>query len=85
MANNILINDFSENEEMFTPLQINLIKTLEKNGALTRRELVKQLKRPRTTIYDNLVKLKKKELVKKYSRNNNKQGRPKVYWDLLED
>lgn len=85
MANNILINDFSNNEEMFTPLQLNLIKTLKNNGASTRRQLVKQLKTPRTTIYDNLVKLKKKELVKKFSRNNNKQGRPKVYWDLLEE
>jgi predicted ArsR family transcriptional regulator len=85
MADNILINEFSNNEEMFTPLQLNLIKTLKSNGASTRRQLVKQLKTPRTTIYDNLVKLKKKELVKKFSRNNNKQGRPKVYWDLLEE
>jgi uncharacterized membrane protein len=85
MANNMLIKDFLENEEMFTPLQLNLIKTLKENGASTRRELVNQLKTPRTTIYDNLVKLKKKQLVKKFSRNNNKQGRPKVYWDLLEE
>lgn len=85
MANNILIKEFLENEEMFTPLQLNLIKTLKNNGASTRKELVKQLKTPRTTIYDNLVKLKKKQMVKKFSRNNNKQGRPKVYWDLLED
>ena len=85
MANNMLIKDFLENKEMFTPLQLNLIKTLKKNGASTRRELVNQLKTPRTTIYDNLVKLKKKQLVKKFSRNNNKQGRPKVYWDLLEE
>ena len=81
----MLIKDFLENKEMFTPLQLNLIKTLKKNGASTRRELVNQLKTPRTTIYDNLVKLKKKQLVKKFSRNNNKQGRPKVYWDLLEE
>ncbi|TFF98847.1 MAG: hypothetical protein EU547_00100 [Promethearchaeota archaeon] len=85
MANNILVKDFLKNEEIFTPLQLNLIKTLKEHGALTRRELVRQLKTPRTTIYDNLVKLKKKQLVKKFSRNNNKQGRPKVYWDLSED
>ena len=44
----------------FYDLQIsedNVIKTLKDEGPLTRRDLVKELKIARTTIYDNLIKL----------------------------
>ncbi len=84
MASNILIKNYIEEKEILSPIQLNLIKTLKKTGAINRGELVNKLDTPRTTIYDNLVKLKKKKLVKKFTRNNNKEGRPKVYWFLLE-
>lgn len=38
----------------------------------------------RTTIYDNLVKLQKKKLIEKFSKNNGRRGRPKIYWKLKE-
>jgi predicted ArsR family transcriptional regulator len=74
--------EYSNRQELFSPIQYNLIRTLKVNGPLTRKELVNQLNTPRTTIYDNLVKLQKREKVKKYSRNNGKRGRPKTYWDI---
>lgn len=53
----------------------------EKKGA-TRGELVNALKIPRTTIYDNLVKLEKQRLVSYYLREKEagKNGRCKVVW-----
>ena len=65
-----------------TPIQNNLIKTLNEVGPLTRRELVKKLNTPRTTIYDNLLKLQKRKVIEKFTRNNGKRGRPLVVWKL---
>ena len=84
MANNILVQNLIEEREILSPLQFNLIKKLKEEGPLTRRQLVNQLRTPRTTIYDNLVKLQKKKVVEKFSRNNGKRGRPKVYWKILK-
>jgi predicted transcriptional regulator len=66
----------------FTELQLKLLACLDYNGPLTRKELVRKLERPRTTIFDNLTKLQEQGLVKKYSRNNGKRGRPYVYWKI---
>ena len=38
----------------------------------------------RTTIYNNLLKLKKRKVVKKFTKNNGKRGRPLVLWKLVE-
>jgi len=67
---------------LLTPIQMNLIKTLGNQGPITRRELVIQLKTPRTTIYDNLLKLQKRKVVEKFTRNNGTRGRPLVHWKL---
>jgi predicted transcriptional regulator len=83
MANKVL-ESFFESEEYLTPIQNNLIKTLQNNGPLTRRELVNHLHTPRTTIYDNLVKLHKLKIIEKFSRNNGKRGRPLIFWKLKE-
>ena len=84
MANEILKNNFLDEKNFLTPTQNNLIKILEESGPLTRRDLVKQLSTPRTTIYDNLIKLQKRKLVEKFTRNNGKRGRPLVLWKLNE-
>ncbi len=68
--------------KLISPIQNFLIKTLKNNGPLTRRELVSKLNIPRTTVYDNLIKLQKENIVKKFSRNNGKKGRPKIYWEI---
>ena len=82
MSNDILLKELSESKEIFSPIQNNLIKVLEKTGAITRRDLVKQLKTPRTTVYDNLIKLQKRKLVEKFTRNDGNRGRPLVLWKL---
>ncbi len=84
MVNKISINSYPELKEFYSPIQVNLIKALKDEGPSTRRELVRELKIPRTTIYDNLVKLQKRKLIEKYSRSNGKRGRPLILWKLKE-
>jgi predicted ArsR family transcriptional regulator len=82
-SKNVLGKDFESNYNL-TPIQNNLVKTLHEEGPLTRRELVKQLMTPRTTIYDNLLKLQKRKFIEKDTRNNGKRGRPQVVWKIKE-
>ncbi|MFW9828860.1 MAG: hypothetical protein ACFFEY_14810 [Candidatus Thorarchaeota archaeon] len=84
MANKILTEEFSNLREYLSPIQLNLIKTLKDIGPLTRRDLVKKLETPRTTIYDNLIKLQKRKVVEKFSRNNGKRGRPLIFWRIKD-
>lgn len=73
-----------ENKVYLTPIQNRVIKLLRKNGSMYRTEIGRELKIERTTIYDNLLKLQKRKLVEKFSRNNGKRGRPIVYWKIKE-
>lgn len=82
MANKTVIEQFSNSKEYISPTQHNLIKTLENNGPLTRKELVNELQTARTTIYDNLIKLQKQKMIEKFTRNDGKRGRPLVFWKL---
>lgn len=83
MSNNILlIENYLTSKEFLSPIQNNLIKVLQRSGPMTRRDLVNQLNTPRTTIYDNLIKLQKRKVIEKFSRNNGKRGRPLVFWKL---
>ncbi len=82
MANQSMIEQFSSLKEYVSPIQNNLMKTLEKNGPLTRKELVNELKTARTTIYDNLIKLQKQKMIEKFTRNDGKRGRPLVFWKI---
>ena len=79
--------DLSKFEDglMFSPLQKTLLNVLEKNGPLTRADLVKQLASPRTTIYDNLTRLQNHNLIRKFSRPTNSRGRPLVFFKLVEE
>lgn len=79
--------DLSKFEDglMFSPLQKTLLNALEKNGPLTRSDLVKQLASPRTTIYDNLTRLQNHNLIRKFSRPTNSRGRPLVFFKLVEE
>lgn len=74
-----------EDSLMFSPLQINLLNTLEKEGPQTRADLVSKIDSPRTTIYDNLTRLQNHNLVRKFSRPTNSRGRPLVFFKLIED
>lgn len=72
-------------EVMLSPLQKDLIKALEKNGPMTRADIVRSLDKPRTTVYDNLVGLIQHNVVKKYSRPTNSRGRPLVFFKVMEE
>ena len=82
MVSNIVSGERVNSNYNLTPIQNNLIKTLNEVGPLTRRELVRKLNTPRTTIYDNLLKLQKRKVIEKFTRNNGKRGRPLVVWKL---
>jgi len=84
MANTIVFNNEIKTKEYLTPIQYNLIKKLQTIGPSTRKDLVKVLNSPRTTIYDNLLKLQKRKLIEKFTRNNGMRGRPLVFWKLKE-
>jgi len=84
MANKILMEKNNEMNEILTPLQSNLIKILDENGPATRKELVNHLSIPRTTIYDNLLKLQKRRLLEKFTRTYGSRGRPLVFWKISE-
>lgn len=53
--------------------------------ALTRAEIVRVTGIARTTIYDNLVKLKRKGKVVDYPITNPKRGRPNVVFQLVKE
>ena len=72
-------------EQQHNPLQTNLLNLLEKNGPLTRDQMVIMLERARTTIYDNLKVLIEMNLVKRFSRQVNARGRPVVFFSLKGD
>ena len=84
MASKTERKEIPEQPQYFTPIQHNLLKTLEKTGPSTRKDLVKHLNTARTTIFDNLVKLQKKKRIEKFSRNKGNRGRPYVYWRIKE-
>jgi len=72
-------------ENMFSPLQKELLILLENKGPMTRADLVKSVDYPRTTVYDNLMRLANHNLVRKFSRPTNIRGRPLVFFKLSEE
>ena len=59
-----------------------LLKTLRMNGSMTRKELMDTTNIPWTTLFDNLNKLLKKNIIIKYLKHNRKRGRPMVMWGV---
>ncbi|MHA1458703.1 MAG: hypothetical protein ACTSQR_03465 [Promethearchaeota archaeon] len=84
MVNTVINNRDFNSKEYLTPIQSNLINKLRNFGPTTRKDLVKILNSPRTTIYDNLLKLQKRKLIEKFTRNNGMRGRPLVFWKVKE-
>jgi hypothetical protein len=72
-------------ESPITAFQNTLIKTLEKDGPLSRKQLSIKLTKARTTIYDNLLKLQKKRIIEKFTISDGKRGAPVVYWSIKEE
>jgi hypothetical protein len=88
-AETFFINkQYSLNDKDFnfiiSPLQKDIIDNLIKKGTMNRVELVKATGKPRTTIYDNAMKLYKHDVLKKFPRPKNDIGRPVIYFKLTK-
>ena len=68
--------------DYLTPIQRNLLMVMEEHGPTERRSFVKLLNIPRTTVYDNLLKLQNHHIIEKFKFNNGKRGAPVVYWRI---
>jgi len=68
--------------EWASPTQHNIVIELFKNGSMNRKQLVNSLKKPRTTIFDNLNRLQKRNIVSKFPKNTGDRGRPEIFWKL---
>lgn len=80
-----MINSTIEHTEInttFNHLQDWLYWILNTQGAKTRPQLQLITNRARTTVYDNLLKMYKRNEVEKYNRNEGKLGRPMTVWRL---
>lgn len=84
MAKNMIFPELSNPTKILTPIQSKLIRMLDDRGPMSRRELVKMIEKPRTTVYDNLAKLEKRKMVERLLRKNGERGRPLTIWKLKE-
>jgi len=76
-------NPANESEQELTAIQVEILEYVRTHGPIDRRSMVRDLDYPRTTLYDNLAKIKKKGLVESYkSDNQGARGRPLVKWKL---
>jgi len=57
---------------------------IQNSQPISRSELTKNLKIPRTTIYDAIVKLMVDKEVVNFSVNNHKRGRSKVFYRTVQ-
>jgi len=85
MANETELEVFNNTTGGNLILQSRMIRLLDKQGPLPRNDIVIHLNTPRTTIYDNLIKLQKRKVVEKFIKNSGERGRPVVFWKLKEE
>ncbi len=76
-------DEFLEVEKL-SQLQNDLIKTLTKNGPMTRMQIVNTLNRAKTTVHNNLSALINMEKIKKFSQQLNSTGRPVVFFKIKD-
>lgn len=70
--------------ESISKLDSKVYGLLQKNGPTTRSQLAKLTGVARSTLYDSLLRLSLKGMVKKYSdSDHNTRGRPQVYFEAL--
>jgi len=89
MTSEIIQYKTKNNNIFLTVLQWLIVETLKKhpNGLIRgqnyeKGSLMKLLKKPRTTVYDNLKKLEKHGIVERITKNDGSKGRPLRYWKL---
>lgn len=67
-------------KRLLNDVQEEILKTLREMGDMTRKALVLKIEIPRTTLFDNLNKLARKNLIKKSPHPKGKRGRPTISW-----
>jgi predicted transcriptional regulator len=82
MSNEIQ-SELLENGVKLTPLQQEIITILFKKKAMTRGDIVKDVNKPRTNVYDALMGLMSFNIVIKTSRPTKDRGRPLVYFEMI--
>lgn len=67
-------------------IQERIINVLQ-NKPLIRSEICKKSKLAWSTVFDNLLKLEEKGIVKRYKKNldDNSRGRPNKLWKLIKN
>ncbi len=74
----------SEKPSIVHELDRQLLKILEKEGALTRSKLVSLTGIARSTLYDSLLRLMLKGYIASFSEDRRHRGRPKVFYKVLD-
>ena len=67
-----------------SPFNKTLLALLREKGELSRTDVCKLLNVPRTTVFDNLDYLYRKELIQKKSVKEQQRGRPIILWKILK-
>ena len=76
---------YESTDIIITETQSKILNELAKHDHIDRDPLSRNIGIPRTTCENNLVKLKKHNLVEKFQDDNpGKRGRPRVYWRLVK-
>jgi predicted transcriptional regulator len=71
--------------ESISKLDTKVYDLLLQKGPATRSQLSKSTGVARSTLYDSLLRLSLKGMVKKYSdSDHNSRGRPKVYFEAIK-
>lgn len=65
-----------------SPTMYSVIIELSENGSMSRKQLCKKLNTARTTVFDSLNRLQKRNIVSKFTKNSGERGRPEVFWKL---
>lgn len=77
------------NNTRFTRIQLRILKNISETSEIKGKEIYKIIedvynipKKKRVTIYNNLEKLRERNIVGRKSYNNGKRGRPVILWYL---
>lgn len=72
-------------EEDVSELQFQILKVLQREGTLSRYDIMKQVNRSSSTVHENLIKMVQKGLIDEQMRLKDKKGRPPYFFKLKGD
>lgn len=74
--------NFVSSNKKPNPNDVRILEVLSKKGPLTRKQLMKETRIARSTIYDSLLRLILKNHVSRFSERPQGPGRPKVFFQI---